>query len=497
MANVLSPVDVYTIVNDMSKQMFGSQAPQAVDTTTFVTIGEAMMRTSYTNTLDALSQVIGKTVVAIRNYTPKFGLIDMVDNEWGAITRKISYFWNGFQESKDFNTDINPAQLIDGGSIDPWKITKQYPLEMTFIGQKVLEKDVTTFRKQLRAAFHNESEFSAFFVGLATQVRNELNVKKEVENRALVLNHIGAVYNTGSSGMRVNLTAAYNAKFGTAYKSKELRTTYLKEFLSFFVETLKYASDMLTEYNNMFHLTPTRTDDAGNILTLPRHTEKRYQRLFLLSPLFISAEAQVLPYVFNGEYLKIEQAERVNYWQNPNDPGRVQVTPNQLDITTGQSKDGPAVDIPYVVAMMFDKDALAVAYHFDETLTTPVNARGSYYNTCYHFNKDYQDDLTENTILFYMADEDTGRAVITKQPTDQTVTAGTAATFSVTATGSGLKYQWYYKNPDGRVWEKGGTGASYQVSGTTDDMTGRQYYVDVSDASGGVVRSNMVTLTVN
>lgn len=37
-------------------------------------------------------------------------------------------------------------------------------------------------------------------------------------------------------------------------------------------------------------------------------------------------------------------------------------------------------------------------------LTTPVNAAGNYYNTFYHWAKDYQDDLTENTVIFYMAD---------------------------------------------------------------------------------------------
>ena len=65
MANVLTPVDVYTIVNEMSKNMFGSNAISAVDTSSFVTVGESLIRSGVENTLNALGMVVGRTVAAV------------------------------------------------------------------------------------------------------------------------------------------------------------------------------------------------------------------------------------------------------------------------------------------------------------------------------------------------------------------------------------------------------------------------------------------------
>jgi len=80
---------------------------------------------------------------------------------------------------------------------------------------------------------------------------------------------------------------------------------------------------------------------------------------------------------------------------------------------------------------------------------------------------------------------------ITTQPQSQTVCAGANVTFTVTATGSGLSYQWR-KNT---VNIPGATGASYIISGVTVGDAGN-YDVVVSGACGPV-GSNTAVLTVN
>ena len=407
MANSITPTDVYAIVNAAANEMFGKNATiQAVNTTTFATVGEAMLRTGYENTLNALSVVMERTYMAIRPYTHKFSIMDYNDDMYGAIRRKISFFYDGAEASQNFNTNLSAEQLDDGKSIDHYTIRKRYPLEINFAGLKVLQRHFTRFEEQLKIAFHSEAEFSAYIAGIMKEVGNEREALIEAENRLLVLNHIGGVYNTGTAGMKINLTSAYNEKYGTTYTSAQLRTTYLKEFLAFMVSTIKYASRMLTEQNTLYHLTPVKNNDAGEALTLLRHTPMNRQKLFLLAPLMIDAEANVLPEIFNDRYLSIENYEAVNYWQNPNDPGAISVTPNQLNVTTGQSMDGAAVTAPYIVGLLFDRDALAVNWKLDKVRTTPINAAGDYYNTYYHWVKNYTDDFTENSILLYMEDEE-------------------------------------------------------------------------------------------
>jgi hypothetical protein len=77
------------------------------------------------------------------------------------------------------------------------------------------------------------------------------------------------------------------------------------------------------------------------------------------------------------------------------------------------------------------------------------------------------------------------------QPASQTVLVGQAATFSVSASGSGLSYQWQL----GGVDLPGATGESYTTPPATLDHGGRVYRVIVSNLFG-TVTSDPATLTV-
>ena len=405
MPNTITPVDVYRLFNDFAKILFGGQTTmQAVDTKTFATVGEAALRQGAENILDALTVQLTRTIFAIRPYQGAFHSIESTSQEYGLLTRKISYFYDGFEASRDWNTDLNPKQLADGQSIDHYIIQKRYPLEMYFGGIKTLQKHFTRFRKQLKIAFRNADEYERFYQGLAVEINNEIGMKREMENRLTVLNYIGGLYNIGTAHMKRNLTALFNARYKTTYTSEQLRTEHLKEFLAFFVVQLKTDTRMMEGMNIMFHITPAKTDDKGNPLTLLRHTPRSMQRLLLYAPLFYEAEAKVFPTIFNTEYLRTENYEGVDYWQNPELPSAVSVIPNQFSIATGKSEDGAQVDIPYVVGLLYDRPALVTSYMYDDVNTTPINAAADYYNTYYHWAKDYQNDFTENGILYYMAD---------------------------------------------------------------------------------------------
>ena len=84
------------------------------------------------------------------------------------------------------------------------------------------------------------------------------------------------------------------------------------------------------------------------------------------------------------------------------------------------------------------------------------------------------------------------KPTITTQPKSQTVTEGSSATFSVTATGTApLSYQWY----KGSSKIGGATKSSYTISGAKTSDAG-SYTVTVSNTAGSVT-SSVATLTVN
>ena len=404
MPNTFTPTDVYAIVNAMATEMYGqNQTITAVNTSTFSTVGEKMLRTGYENTVNALSAVIGRTIISARPYRGRFRIIMRVPQEFGLITRKISFYSGALEQSTDFNTNLAPAQIVDGASIDPWKITKTYPLEINFVGLKLMQKNYTIFRYQLKQAFQDEASFGSFVAGLLTRIANDLEVDMDAENRLQVINAIGATFNVGTARQKVNLVTAFNAFYGTSYTAADLLTAHYDELMKFFVMRIKGDMELMREENALFHIYPTKQDDAGNALVLNRHTPPEARRLLLYMPRIRQAEATIFPSLFDSSYLKLENYEGVEYWQNPNVPEAVSVTPNQLDVTTGQAVAGDPVVLEHVLAVLFDRDALVTSVHVEDVLTSPVNNKGAYYNVTYHWGKDYQLDQTENMVIYYLA----------------------------------------------------------------------------------------------
>ncbi|MBC7937639.1 MAG: M36 family metallopeptidase [Rhizobacter sp.] len=90
-------------------------------------------------------------------------------------------------------------------------------------------------------------------------------------------------------------------------------------------------------------------------------------------------------------------------------------------------------------------------------------------------------------------------SAITSQPTTAAVCEGTNASFSVTASGTALTYQWQVSTNSGSTWTDitGATAATLNLTAVTAAMNNNQYRVIVATCATGGLTSNPVTLTVN
>lgn len=409
MPNTSLPVDISEVINSLIAQGAGANLT-ATDLSNTITVAEVSQFFGYERITGALSEILGRTLITIRPYDNySFRNIETDSQTYGMMQRKISYYSSNFQTDESWNYTTASGDgyhLKDGASIDMYKIHKQYPLEMMYGGNKVLEKVVTRFLYQYRVAFQDLASFNQFVQGLAIEVNNSIKRMKESRNRAIVLNFIGGLYNTGTARSKVNLTVEFNKKFGTTYTSAELRTKYLKEFSEFIASRIKYDSDMMEKETDLFHLTPAKTDDSGNALQLLRHTPKSEQRLMLLAPFMYDIEKFVLPEIFHDGYLRMKNYEAIPYWQSAESgkEGSINVTPNQLKTGNKMVEKGEAVTTPYVIGLLYDRSACVSSFRLQDAIPTPYNAAGAYYNTYYHFANDFQNDFTENGILYYMED---------------------------------------------------------------------------------------------
>lgn len=414
MPRAFTPIDACSIMTTLVEQITGETGIATVDASTFASAGETVLSYGTENVLNALSILVGRTLMAVRPYEAKLRILNALNTDlYSNRIRKISYYSKKPKNSGEFNTNLftNLAEGYDNGrngnqsTASMWEQSTPVALEMNFGGQSVWQDELTIYESQLKVAFTDASSFANFMTGIMTEKANDIESQKEAYNRLALLQKVGQVYDMSSvmKGSVVNLTSEFNTKYGTSYTSEELRTTYLKEFLQFYVAYFKTISDRMTNRTASFHYSPAKTVGSEDYVLL-RHTPKSRQKAIMYNPLFTDAKAQVFSEIFNPQYLDINNAEMVDYWQSFDAPTQVDITPAVIDTDTGLQKAGARVQIDYLVGMLFDEDALMIDYQLDDARTTPLEARKNYRNVWYSFSRNIISDPTENCIIFIMAD---------------------------------------------------------------------------------------------
>lgn len=428
MARTLTPLDAHAIMNALVAQATGLNGITATDTSSFVAAGETVLATGIENTLNALSLVLGRTLVAVRPYGAKLNILNALNT--GAYShrlRKISFYSRGALPAGDWNTDLY-TNLWTGydngsngatGSTPPtnstesmWVQNQPIPLEVNFAGSSVWQDSTTVYEYQVKQAFRDEQSFNAFVAGILTEKGNDIESQKEAFNRMTLLNYIAGVYDLNAAvpmGRVVNLTSEFNSYFGTNYTTSDLLTTYLKEFLEFFVSEYKKYSDLMTYRSTAFHHAPA----GPNGEVLMRHTPKDKQRFICYNPFWLKARAMVMPEIFAPQYLAEPQFEAVDYWQSFEDGPEISVTPAIPDYdstsgTYGTQIAGDAVALDYVLGILYDEDAIMTDFQLESSATTPLEARKRYRNIWWSFAKNSINDFTENAIIFTMEDASEG-----------------------------------------------------------------------------------------
>ena len=416
MARTLTTKDAYQIINLLVKEATGQDATiQAVDPSTFVSVGETVLASGVENTLNALSMVLGRTFVAVRPYNAKFSTINAINSGiYSNRIRKISFYSRDAVVDGAENTDAktNFAMGYDNGTNSSasapsmWEQNQPVPLELNFGGSSEWQTVTTIYEKQLQVAFRSPEDFVEFVNGIMVEKGNDIESEKEAFNRMTVLNAMAGCYDLTASMPEsvINMTSEFNTEFNTSYTTSQLLTTHFTEFLEFFVGFIKITSDRMTNRSKKFHWSPTKTIN-GVSYSLLRHTPKDKQKLMVFNPFWIKAETRVKPEVFNERYLNFGNFEGVDFWQNELDPSAISITPAIPNVSTPSAQTvGNAVKLDYVLGFMFDEDAMMVDYQFDDATTTPLEARKHYRNLWWSIRKNAIVDYTENMVLLYMAD---------------------------------------------------------------------------------------------
>ena len=124
----------------------------------------------------------------------------------------------------------------------------------------------------------------------------------------------------------------------------------------------------------------------------------------MYGPFFEGMKAEVYSSIFNPEYLNIGDFEAVNFWQSQEYPASINAKPNVLNTTTGEANvAGDYVELPYVLGILFNEDALGIMPKF-ESAGSVYNPRGEYSNLFWHWLFKMYNDYTENAIVYVLGD---------------------------------------------------------------------------------------------
>ena len=179
--------------------------------------------------------------------------------------------------------------------------------------------------------------------------------------------------------------------------------------------------------------------------------------------------------------------------------GVILVAEDEVKTITVNTEDlAPAYDSSYIVK---DEGRDHTAHnHQSEVITPTCTEQGSTVWTC-ACGDSYTTDVVEATGHNYKNGTCVGCGLvgpaIAQQPVNTTVYLNEFAEVTVEAEGTGLTYQWYYKDTThNRYYRSTITEPTYRLK-MTGDRNGRLLYCVITDAKGRQVTSDVVTLTAS
>ena len=184
MANTLSIDQVCTVLNSVVQQATGAADMVATDTASFVTVAKYGLEKGYDPLMTAISQVLSRTLFAVRPYSAKFKGLMADSIRYGNHVRKINYIDKPTVESR-------VLQLTEGQSEDQYIVRKPEVVQTNFYGGGTWQDYITRYTEQLDTAFSGPEEFGRFISGLMTELTNKHEQENESMARMALVNFIG------------------------------------------------------------------------------------------------------------------------------------------------------------------------------------------------------------------------------------------------------------------------------------------------------------------
>ena len=385
--------DAAVLLNSIVSQATGKTSLVATNLQDFISVGQTALSVGVDPLMQAISQVLSRTIFSVRPYSEKFSGLRADALRWGNHVRKLSIAdsdWESDQRYYEAASDF----LDNGDSVDMYKIKMPNVLQTNFYGQNVVQRSVTIFRDQLNVAFSSPEELMRFVSMIMSNVSDQLAQARESTARMALANFIGAK-NILGAGHVFHLIDEFNTATGQSLTGTTIyNPSNYATFIRWVYGFIATISDRMTERSTIYQQNVTGKE-------ISRHTPKARQKLYISAPQINRMDAEVLSITFNDDRLNLGEVESVGYWQSIQTPDEVNVNPAYMD-ATGAIVNGAAQNVQNIFGLLFDEEAIMFQSVNEWSAPTPFNAAGGYTNTFWHQSNRYLNDFTEKGVLFLL-----------------------------------------------------------------------------------------------
>ncbi len=399
--NTLTFEQSSAVLNDLVRQATGRSAVISTEAD-FVSVAQTALDLGKDVIMNTLSNVLARTIFAIRPYSASMKGLEKSLPQWGAYMRKFNIVASDWKDDDAYKYPVafdatqtsNPTG--NGLSVDPWVINKRDFVQTNFLGQSVFTDSYTVFEDQLETAFRNSEEFAQFLSMMTTDMSNKIELAKENMSRGLVSNFIGGLIAENNSSRVIHLLTEYNGITGLSLTSQ---TVFQPENYPSF---MKWVYGRIASIASLFKDMSIKFQTTLTDKPIPRHTPYNKQKMYMLGQDKYQIDARVLADAFHDNYLKYADVETINFWQGIDTPDKIIVKPTYTNASGNAVTADSAITQTGIFATLFDEDAMGWSVIHQRVYPTPINGRGEYRNMWYHMRLRCFSDNTEKGVVFLL-----------------------------------------------------------------------------------------------
>lgn len=376
---------IYAELNELNKQLLGTNALSQVDATNLVTFGTQLFNANQVdNYVRKLVDRIGIVLFVDRPYKGEGQDVMMLASEWGSVIEKISPDLPELQENESW-------ELQDGASYDD-NIFYAPKVSVKFFNHKTtFEVPISYTREQVKESFTSEQQLTRFVASIETSINNTITLGNENAVKQVLNVMTAETINEGAKTRAINLLAEFKAIFRTSPLTST-NCIYDKDFLKFATSRMNEIMKSMKSMKTIF-----------NMGKKARHTPTELLHVTMLAKL----EGLLLAYLesdtFHNELVKLEDRyQTISCWQGvgQESEGLPFDEVSKINIKT---ETGVEVEQSGILAVAWDRDAVGV-HNYDRRTTNKFNGKAEFYSYWHKVDCGYFADKNENFVVFYVAD---------------------------------------------------------------------------------------------